>query len=139
MTTTWSVVEKDDQRTKARVCVRGSQERTSHRRDSPTATKVSQRLSLTQAVVKGWKVLSLDVSAAFLQGDFTDRGVYAIPPKEFIPTKSKGQEAILGRLITPRYGLMDASRKWYCRMGTFTVASKEGNDFGNVDWLMKRG
>ena len=42
MTTTWNVVEKDDQRTKARVCVRGSQERTSHRRDSPTATKVSQ-------------------------------------------------------------------------------------------------
>ena len=66
MTTTWDVMEKDDQRTKDRVCVRGLQKRTSHRRDSLTATKVSQRLSLTQAVVKGRKVLSLDVSAAYL-------------------------------------------------------------------------
>ena len=34
ITTTWNVVEKDDNRIKARVCVRGFQEKTNHRRDS---------------------------------------------------------------------------------------------------------
>merc|ERR1712027_234938 len=72
VTTTWNVVEKDDRRIKARVCVRGFQEKTKHRRDSPTASKISQRLFLSKATLEGWKVFSLDVSAAFLQGDFID-------------------------------------------------------------------
>ena len=52
ITTTWNVVEKDDHRIKARVCVRGFQEKTSHRRDSPTASKISQRLFLSKAVCR---------------------------------------------------------------------------------------
>ena len=116
ITTTWNVVQKDDLRIKARVCVRGFQEKTNHRRDSPTASKVSQRLFLSKAVELEWKVHSLDVSAAFLQGDFLDRTVYVIPPKEFIPTRPLRQEAILWKLVRPLYGLTDASRKWYCRM-----------------------
>ena len=116
ITTTWNVVEKDDHRIKARVCVRGFQEKTKHRRDSPTASKVSQRLFLSKAVELEWKVHSLDVSAAFLQGDYIDRTVYVIPPKEFLPTRPARQEAILWKLIRPLYGLTDASRKWYCRM-----------------------
>ena len=116
ITTTWNVVEKDDHRIKARVCVRGFQEKTDHRRDSPTASKISQRLFLSKTVEKGWKMHSLDVRAAFLQGDLLDRTVYVIPPKEFAPIKSGKQEPILWRLIRPLYGLTDASRKWYCRM-----------------------
>ena len=116
ITTTWNVVERDDHRIKARVCVRGFQEKTSHRRDSPTASKISQRLFSSKAVEKGWKVYSLDVSAAFLQGDFIDRTVYVIPPKEFVSTRPKRQEPILWKLVRPLYGLTDASRKWYCRM-----------------------
>ena len=116
ITTTRNVVEKDDHRIKARVCVRGFQEKTSHRRDSPTASKISQRLFSSKAVEKGWKVYSLDVSAAFLQGDFIDRTVYVIPPKEFVSTRPKRQEPILWKLVRPLYGLTDASRKWYCRM-----------------------
>ena len=54
ITTTWNVVEKDDHRIKARVCVRGFQEKTKHRRDSPTASKVSQRLFLSKAVELEW-------------------------------------------------------------------------------------
>ena len=53
ITTTWNVVEKDDHRIKARVCVRGFQEKTKHRRDSPTASKISQRPFPTKAVRDG--------------------------------------------------------------------------------------
>ena len=79
ITTTWNVVQKDDLRIKARVCVRGFQEKADNRRDSPTASKISQRLFISMAIGKGWKVHSLDVSAAFLQGDLIDRTVYVIP------------------------------------------------------------
>ena len=37
ITTTWNVVEKDDLRIKARVCVSGFQEKPKHRKDSSTA------------------------------------------------------------------------------------------------------
>lgn len=128
ITTTWNVVEKDDNRIKARVCVRGFQEKTNHRRDSPTASKVSQRLFLSKATIKGWKVFSLDVSAAFLQGDFIDREVYVIPPKEFTSTRPERREAILWKLVRPLYGLTDASRKWYCRMDKeVTKLPQKGN------------
>jgi hypothetical protein len=116
ITTTWNVVQKDDLRIKARVCVRGFQEKTNNRRDSPTASKISQRLFISKAIGKGWKIHSLDVSAAFLQGDLIDRTVYVIPPREFTPTRQAKQEAILWKLVRPLYGLTDASRKWYCRM-----------------------
>jgi hypothetical protein len=116
ITKTWNVVQKDDLRIKARVCVRGFQEKTDHRRDSPTTSKISHRLFLSKAVEKGWKVHSLDVRAAFLQGDMLDRTVYVIPPKEFVSIRSGKQEAILWKLIRPLYGLTDVSRKWYCRM-----------------------
>ena len=73
-------------------------------------------LFLSKATIKGWKVFSLDVSAAFLQGDFIDREVYVIPPKEFTSTRPERREAILWKPVRPLHGLTDASRKWYCRM-----------------------
>ena len=50
ITTTWNVVQKDDLRIKARVCVRGFQEKTKNQRDSPTASKISHKLFLSKAV-----------------------------------------------------------------------------------------
>ena len=35
---------------------------------------------MSKAVEKGWNAFSLDVRAAFLQGDLIDRTVYVIPP-----------------------------------------------------------
>ena len=109
-------MEKDDHRIKARLCVRGFQEKAELRRDSPTASKISQRLFLAKAIEKEWTACSLDVSAAFLQGDRIDRTVYVIPPKEFVPSRPNRQEPILWKLTRPLYGLTDASRKWYYRM-----------------------
>merc|ERR1712027_82890 len=60
VTTTWNVVEKDDHRIKARLCVRGFQEKAELRRDSPTASKISQRLFLAKAIEKEWTARSLD-------------------------------------------------------------------------------
>ena len=67
ITTTWNVVEKDDLRIKTNVCAQGFQDMANNRRDSTTASEISQRLFIIMAVWKGWKVHSLVLSAAFLQ------------------------------------------------------------------------
>merc|ERR1711867_172763 len=54
--------------------------------------------------------------AALLQGDFIDKEMYVIPPKEFTSTRPERREAILWKLVRPLYGLTDARRKWHCRV-----------------------
>ena len=50
-------------------------------RDSTTCTKESLRLTLVTAL-KGWRIGSLDIKSAFLQGQKIERDVYLKPPKE---------------------------------------------------------
>ena len=114
ITTTWQVVEKPD-RMKARICARGFQEKLDQRTDSPTASKTSLRMFLAR-VGSQWKMHSIDIKAAFLQGDLIDREVYVLPPKEFEPDRDDSKGKILWKLRRPLYGLADASRKWYCRV-----------------------
>ena len=52
---------------------------------------------------------SLDVKAAFLQGDPIKRDVFIEPPKEFFTGK-------LWKLKKTVYGLCDAARSWYLRV-----------------------
>ena len=67
---------------KARLVARGFQESDDQRKDSPTATVESIRLMLVLASSNGWKLNSLDIKSAFLQGDELKRDVYLRPPKE---------------------------------------------------------
>lgn len=114
LSTTWVITKKEDKgevKMKARLVVRGYEEQNNEiRSDSPTCAKENIRMLLGIAGTKGWKVHSLDVKAAFLQGKEIEREVYIKPPSEF--RKSK----MLWKLKKVVYGLCDASRNWYLRV-----------------------
>ena len=113
ITTRWVLTVKtdSDQRvTKARLVARGFEEDTSHiRTDSPTISKECLRLVSAIAVAHKWKIHSLDVTAAFLQGFAIDRDVFLVPPAEAKISN------VLWKLKKPVYGLSDASRAWYLK------------------------
>ena len=95
---------------KTRLVVRGFEEDTENlRKDSPTCTKESVRLLLAMASIRSWECHTVDVKAAYLQGDGIKRDVYLKPPKEYFNGK-------LWKLKKTVYGLCDAARAWYNRV-----------------------
>ena len=113
ITTRWVMTEKNDGNTKqikARLVARGYEEDSSKiRTDSPTIGKENLRLITTIAANNHWKIHSLDIKAAFLQGYPIDRSVHLLPPTEANTNK-------LWKLNTSVYGLCDASRAWYLKV-----------------------
>ena len=110
MDLTWVVTEKDVGEikvTKARLCVRGYQEKAKIRRDSPTVSKSGLRLLLAVSSSMGWEIESLDAKSAFLQGDIIYRLVYVYPPKE-----SEAGDRVIWKLKKRLYGLGDVSQGW---------------------------
>ena len=111
MSTRWVITEKEleDKRTvKARLVVRGFEEETPVQSDSPTVHKESLRLFLAAAATLGNDIHSIDIKAAFLQGQVIDRVIYVQPPKECEPDTS-----VVWKLNKCVYGLVDASRNWF--------------------------
>ena len=97
--------------TEARLVARGFEEDSSAlRTDSPTCMKDSLRLIFSLSVSRGWSLNSIDIKAAFLQGNAIDREVFLKPPKE------ANQPNHLWLLKKVVYGLSDASRVWYLRV-----------------------
>ena len=94
---------------KARLCVRGFEEEQNFRTDSPTCSREGIRLFLAMTAAHKWKIHSLDVKGAFLQGKEIDRMVIIRPPKEAKTPK-------LWQLVKCAYGLADAPRCWYLRI-----------------------
>lgn len=109
----WVITEKtknDQTFVKARLVARGFEEDTSLvDKDSPTCHKESIRLVLSIASSKKWLCHSLDVKAAYLQGNPIEREVYLKPPPEFF-------DGHLWKLKKTVYGLNDAARAWYVRV-----------------------
>jgi len=109
----WVLKDKLDdngvQYCKARLCVRGFEEEQHYRTDSPTCSREGIRLFLTTAAARKWKIHSMDVKGAFLQGKELDRQVIIRPPKEAGTQK-------LWKLQKCAYGLADAPRRWYLRL-----------------------
>ena len=113
LSTTWVMTEKlvdGKSVVKARLVVRGFEEVEKARADSPTCAKEDIRLLLTVAAAREWKIHSLDVKAAFLQGKRIEREVYLKAPKE------KTSPGVVWKLRKVVYGLSDASRSWYLRV-----------------------
>ena len=114
MSVRWVVTPKivdGEKRTKARLVARGFEEDTSNlRTDSPTCMKDSLRLMLAVAASNSWSLNSIDIKAAFLQGNPIERELFLRPPKE------ANQSGKLWRLKKAVYGLSDASRIWYLRV-----------------------
>ena len=67
---------------KARLCVRGFEEEQDFRTDSPTCSREGIRLFLAATASKKWKIHSMDVKGAFLQGKELERKVVIRPPRE---------------------------------------------------------
>lgn len=111
MSTRWVVTEKITENgriTKARLVVRGFEEESDVKSDSPTVHKESLRLFLGAASTQGYKVHSIDIKAAFLQGKNIDRDIFVQPPKE-----SGLDNSVVWKLNKCVYGLVDASRNWF--------------------------
>ena len=97
-------------RYKARLVARGFEEKTQHlKKDSPTCAKESLRFSLTVISCKNWKLHSLDVKSAFLQGAQMEREVFIRPPVE-------AHTSGLWKMLRCPYGLADSGRLWYLRL-----------------------
>ena len=79
LSTRWVITTKD-RNTKARLVVRGFEEKYLEiPRGSPTVCKGAMRLFLSVAALKKWTVKTTDIKSAFLQGKELDRDIYITP------------------------------------------------------------
>ena len=112
----WIFTEKtggDSRIVKARLVARGFEEDSNLlelRTDSPTCSKHALRSVMVSASMFNWKINSIDIATAFLQGNKIQREVYLRPPKDVCPQDKAWR---LKRCI---YGLNDAPRAWYERV-----------------------
>ena len=107
----WLIIEKIVEgvvRTKARLVAHGFEEIDGNciRKDSPTCGKENLRIVFLFIGMNDWKINTMDIRAAFLQGNPIERDVYLKPPKEAHTKK-------LWKLNTTVYGLGDPPRAWY--------------------------
>ena len=93
---------------KARLVVKGFEKLRKDEilKDSPTYSKENLRVMFSGIAQKIWKLNSLDIKAAFLQGENVDRELHVLPPKEANTDK-------IWLLKKSTHGLLDASRQWY--------------------------
>merc|ERR1712240_149792 len=111
----WIITEKqkhDGQKKdyKARLVAKGFQELDQPQSDSPTAAKENFKLLMALSANFDFKIVSMDIRAAFLQAKTLDREVFVRPPDDI------GKEGVIWKLLKPSYGLDDASRKFYFKV-----------------------
>ena len=104
---------------KARLVARGFEERNVIDKDAPTCAAEGLRLCLTIMAMKRWKVKTLDVKTAYLQGESIERELFVRPPKE---AKTTG----LWKLKKTVYGLKDAAKAWHEKLNS--VMDKLGGE-----------
>merc|ERR1712002_778987 len=111
----WIVTKKEKhdgqkQNYKARLVAKGFQELDQPQSDSLTAAKESFKLLMALSANYKFKMVSMDIRAAFLQAKTLDREVFVRPPKDI------EKEGKVWKLLKPLYGLDDASRKFYLKV-----------------------
>ena len=94
---------------KARLVARGFEEDQLNDipKDSPTCSTESLRVIISVIVQRKWKINTMDIKTAFLQGSEMNREIFIKPPKE---AHIKGTLWKLNKCV---YGLCDASLSWY--------------------------
>ena len=113
--TRWMILRKETHdglkvNVKARLCLRGFKETEKPRSDSPTVDRISNKILYAIAGNEGWKIETIDVTSAFLQGEDIDREVFVTPPKE------ADMKGIIWKMVKSGYGLYDAGRKWWIKV-----------------------
>ena len=104
---------------KARLVARGFEENSADiANDSPTCSKDALRIMLSISSHKLWKINSVDIKTAFLQGQKISRVVHLKPP--FEANCPNGYVWLLNKCV---YGLTDASLHFYDRVKEFMVSN----------------
>ena len=107
---------------KARLVARGFEEVDPQiKTDSPTCQKESLRLLLAIIAAYNWKLQSIDIKSAYLQGILINRMLYLEPPPE---AKAEGKIWLLHKCP---YGISDAGRHWYDRIVEVFVKELNGH------------
>ena len=70
----------------------------------------SNKLFTAVAANEHFKIVSVDIRAAFLQSKELNREVFVVPPKDL------AEAGVLWKLKKPLYGLNDASRRFWLRV-----------------------
>lgn len=112
---------------KARLVARGFEElRVSElQKDSPTCASESLRLLVAVICQKQWRLHSMDIKSAFLQGMELSRDIFIRPPPE------ANRTGMLWKLRKCVYGLADASLYWYNRVKNIMIEA--GGIMSKVD------
>ena len=95
---------------KARLVAKGFQEIYQPQSDSQTAAKESFKLLMSLSANFNFKIVSIDIRAAFLQAKTLYREVFVGPPKDI------EKEGVIWKLLKPLCGLNDTSRKFYLKV-----------------------
>ena len=100
-------------KSKARLVVRGFEENALENpyKESPVVGRELIKLFLSISTLKRWKIRSIDVKTAFLQGNRLERQLFIKPPRE-----ANCSSDTIWELLKPVYGLQDASALWYKRV-----------------------
>ncbi|WOH04396.1 hypothetical protein DCAR_0623805 [Daucus carota subsp. sativus] len=110
------------ERYKARLVARGFSQQYGIDYDetfSPVAKLTTIRVLLALAASNNWKLWQMDVKNAFLHGEL-DRVIYMEQPRGF---ESKERSDYVCKLRKALYGLRQAPRAWYGKIGEFLVES----------------
>ena len=100
-------MDNGEERWKARLVVRGFEEKKIEgRTEAPMCSSEGLKICLSVIKREGWKVRSIDVKTAYLQGENIERTIVVKPPRELKTEK-------LWMLRKAVYGLKDAPRVWY--------------------------
>jgi hypothetical protein len=89
------------------------------------------RIALSIISSKQWRVNTIDIKSAFLQGNVLEREIYIVPPKEADVTGK------LWKLKKGVYGLNDAARKWYFAVFDELInlsCHRSSTDYGIFMW-----
>ena len=109
VSTKWIITEKEREGQsicKARLVARGFEEKEVGYTDAPTCAPETLKMALSIIVSMGWRVKTLDIKTAYLQGKEIEREVFLRPPKEARTDK-------IWKLRKTVYGLKDAAKAWY--------------------------
>ena len=105
---TWVCTKKkkdDETILKARLVARGFEEKEDMKVDSPTGSKECMKMLIAITASKKWTMKSIDIKAAFLQGQPINRELYVKPPPE-----AESPPGVVWKLKKSVYGLNDAAK-----------------------------